>query len=777
MMIPINNLQGGHELVEKKLFIKDQLKRLSKHKKNSCVVFSRTYEGKTYINTTCLFIDIDDDLDIFTFQNDLKSLVKEYYNKEVSPIILKSRGFEKYHLYVPEIIVSKEQLNYFIILLSKDHKVDTMKNLIRMEGFLKYDNKEYDFVKKSDYYRIDGQPIDKAFYEQIYNFNANETELVKSIKIEEITKIKGHTLTNVISMDFNDLHIEENLKEILKDYKVIGKVKSYDNYYLIPVRCECPFTNKFHKSNNQFINVFEDKMNLGCNDPECNGKYKTLWEVEEIFDKCMVVFDDEEDEKKVVEFQMPESDYYNVLDIVKINNHFDNEGGDNYQFVKKYVEHFYVKINDPACFYDLQNLKIVTMNDIKCILSNCIFIEIIMIKSGKTYIAKQLEQCFLMKWITDPLCKTYSKVVFNPPPLFTPENELNTFDFESFNHLDKVEPTICEKIVDHFENIICNNQKDLIRYLINYMYQLLKYPAINPEVFIILYSVIHGTGKNAFTDVLMNLVNRSMTYETKAREYLDKTFNGVEIGKIMIVLNEFRLNSEKEYDNFKTLITNKTKTINQKNKPEYEVRNISRYIGTTNNINWGKVSNSDRRCVMTEVPETKVGDAEYFNDLYDEINDKQCIKAFYNYIMENINEDDKIKIDNGKYNFQTNKPSTEYQKETLANSIPLYIRYIHNKIKYSDENIIKVTGKELYSEYKSFMHLNGIDKGILSNTSFGRYIKKLKGLTWKKTRGLMTYTIDNQECLKYVIKTYKFIEEFDTFEWFEQESDDEDCIL
>ena len=485
---------------------------------------------------------------------------------------------------------------------------------------------------------------------------------------------------------------------------------------------------------------------------------KTIIEIHN--DDIIINGEDEEDED--IELKLDNAKYFKFDVINEINRVFKcdfmrnkkTEGDSNYNLIKKYIENFYIKVIDPAMFFNIKTFKSLKPDDIKHIFGN-VFYNVVEMKGNNLILKKYF---FYDMWRRDPYIKTYNKVVFEPPPLKYSKNSFNMFDEVVFNTIHNYKPKKCEYIIKHFKEVICSNNENVINYLKNYIYQLKTQAGVNPMVCLMLFSITEGTGKNAFCDILRNIVNSKFVFENDASAVIDDKsgFNGRDAGKFLIILNEFRMTDKKKYNSFKSRITNKTKQINEKNKTEFTIKNLARTIITSNEPNLIPLSNSDRRCFMIEVSKKRKNDTEYFNKLYEEINDMGCILGFYNWVLENINDNDKIKIDNLKYNFQNERPITNFYKDVIAGNIPYFIRFTYNySLNHNGDKKIQAT--EFYNMYKRFMHKNNLSNKILSIIKFGRYIKDINAIKPKKCSN-MFYQFNCEKLNKYITHNYRFID-------------------
>lgn len=181
----------------------DYIKKLDEEKLNFSRVISKT---KSNIKTTPLYFDIDkfkgNILDTFNIIDDF--LIKCYGKDNVIRLALKSKKYNKYHLYYPHIIVNQTLLKKIVNVLNKllkEHQVDVenevldkscITNFIRMEGHRKCKDgvyevgSEYEIVYDENNYGMEWRDV----YELIYNFKDKVTELKTSIEENIVCETK-----------------------------------------------------------------------------------------------------------------------------------------------------------------------------------------------------------------------------------------------------------------------------------------------------------------------------------------------------------------------------------------------------------------------------------------------------------------------------------------------------------------------------------------------------------------------------------------------------------
>ena len=133
------------------------------------------------------------------------------------------------------------------------------------------------------------------------------------------------------------------------------------------------------------------------------------------------------------------------------------------------------------------------------------------------------------------------------------------------------------------------------------------------------------------------------------------------------------------------------------------------------------------------------------------------MRVFYDELMSNDVKED--------YNFQLNRPSTEYYEDIKTANTPLVIKFLYNaNIEDSLDNN-KIKAISLYNHFCNWLLTVGI-KYEYTNTMFGLEIKKhfkdekLSGINKRKTKNNREYQIDIDTLHTYIKDTLKYNGDF-----------------
>ncbi len=291
-------------------------------------------------------------------------------------------------------------------------------------------------------------------------------------------------------------------------------------------------------------------------------------------------------------------------------------------------------------------------------------------------------------------------------------NTFHGFYFDDYE-LKYNTPFIFEHSVvyNHILNVICNNDKILFDYFINYIAHLIQKPYDIPEVALFLYSQRHGVGKNMIAEKFISrLINDEHFILYKNGEGFFNKFNVSQMNRLVVLFDELKDGNNEFIKNrnfLKSKITSNKKQIEPKGMESFSINSYDRYLFLSNNKHSIYIEPSDRRFVVFDCDNVifkKFNKEEkrfYFNNILNLINNDDFIKNsfefFKNKNIKNFHPRDivttKLKIDMCLYNLNNIKNFViQYIKESADLCI----------ITDDEKKIFRVSSKLLWSEYKKW---------------------------------------------------------------------------
>ena len=213
-------------------------------------------------------------------------------------------------------------------------------------------------------------------------------------------------------------------------------------------------------------------------------------------------------------------------------------------------------------------------------------------------------------------------VMFN-----TTEKDLfSVFQGYKYNIIEKINQTVIDSFLNLIKEVICSNNDELYNYVIGWISLMIQNPGVKNETALILKG-LQGIGKNTFTDVISELLAGYSCKNVTDISELTGNFNSIVENKMLIVLNEVKNCGDDRMANFnalKSIITDDTIRINEKNQPRRTAQNVANFIFVTNNAYPVKIEIGDRRYVVLQCNGKYKGNDSYFKQIHDSFN-----KDFY----------------------------------------------------------------------------------------------------------------------------------------------------
>jgi hypothetical protein len=334
-------------------------------------------------------------------------------------------------------------------------------------------------------------------------------------------------------------------------------------------------------------------------------------------------------------------------------------------------------------------------------------------------------------------------------------NTPDTFNIFTEYPLDKVK--LMEKIdftkskwYTHMKTDLTNNNNAEFENLLDWIAIKLQYPTVLIPAQ--LFYGEQGTGKGTFVEFIKRLLgsNNVVTIEN-IDTYLDK-FNADMAFKSIKVLEEIEDNG-KAYTNHNRIKADMKKTterMEDKYKKAVTLKHFSSYIFNTNNKKSLKIEASDRRFTCHMVSDAHADNTEYFNSIYEELQNVQFMKNAFEFFAEREYNKNMVR-----------KAFTNYFKiQQKLSDMPIGLKFTKNLI---EEGINKkyclkddlVKAVHVHQQYKDWCGKNGCTQ-YYNETTFKDQLKLIKIEQKRYERnGTKLYCYNfNKETVEIAFKIY-----------------------
>jgi hypothetical protein len=325
---------------------------------------------------------------------------------------------------------------------------------------------------------------------------------------------------------------------------------------------------------------------------------------------------------------------------------------------------------------------------------------------------------FIYEWLKDDDIRVYNDMDIYPTASLCPPTTYNMWRPFAMEEPMNYIPDIVGRdfILNHYK-IMCNNDETMTNFVIRWNAHMFQYP--ENKSFAITFTGEEGTGKSSVLEINKVLMGQDKVFETaNPKQYIFGDFNGCMQDAFLVGINEAEKADSKEFNSkMKDLITAPTTWINNKGQKPIKTRSYHRIMTTSNTNDSTITAVGDRRNGITRVSPEKKGDVEYFNQLYEYINNKDTMKTLYDYFMAM----------EGLENFHKEKvPLTEHQQllQQSARTQPdhwLEAFTIANK----DKEQVVLSSKAVFEQFNQWKEENNVDYNV-SSIKFGVQLKMLK---------------------------------------------------
>ncbi len=171
-------------------------------------------------------------------------------------------------------------------------------------------------------------------------------------------------------------------------------------------------------------------------------------------------------------------------------------------------------------------------------------------------------------------------------------------------------------LLRHIREVICRRDKQKFKYLIRYLAWAVQHPDRHAGVVIVLKSRKQGTGKSTLGKVMLDIFGPHGALIDDKERLLGRFTDWLENVCFVVAEEILWAGDHKAADKLKSVITGDTIQIERKFGSCRQVPNRLKVIATTNHDHAVAAGVRDRRNVVYDVSDERVGDKAWFDGLY-----------------------------------------------------------------------------------------------------------------------------------------------------------------
>lgn len=442
--------------------------------------------------------------------------------------------------------------------------------------------------------------------------------------------------------------------------------------------------------------------------------------------------------------------------------------GKNYESVKFRFEKNNFFASHEVAYYeeDSQNVRMYTKQEFVNKYENLVYEE----WDNKTQSFKKMK--FIMAWMCDPDKRTYKIVGLFPPgsdkPV-NPEDKDDTAYYYSKWKGFRAQHIIpdgndysaqVEKLRDHTLYLV-NGNESYRDYLERYIKHILVYPGRKTDMVIALKAVQGGEGKNTWWEIHKELFGSQYCASTQnhERDWFGD-FNEFIADKLWLHMEEMSKETLRKYQKqFLAYVTSKIDPINYKGGKKRQVPSFCNYFVTFNTQGVDMFPGLKRRLWINELgKDTPIKNREYYDELYAIMKSGQVIRAYYDWLMENVNID--------QYKPSDERPETDYMVRLWNkedNNRDRFEQFVQELVINCFNDRFLCPGVEyktllstLYQDYVRRLKEEGASQYICTNHRFsgrlGETFKEEDGLSRSYVKGVLQYVFKIDQLIDTMVK-------------------------
>ena len=308
-------------------------------------------------------------------------------------------------------------------------------------------------------------------------------------------------------------------------------------------------------------------------------------------------------------------------------------------------------------------------------------------------------------------------------------------------NIQKLE-TELELVFDHIEKVLCNSNKELYRYTLNWIACTLNGRKLRTLLYL---QSAERTGKGIIINELIKGILGDTMFKSNSVETLLK-YNKPFEGTLLVNLDEMPTQNEGKNisDTIKSLTTEPEFTIRDMYSTPYNQKNTFNIIITSNNNCVLLTQSNNQRYVCLDINESKIGNKKYFEALRDVVTKPEIKALFYKKMIERFKK-------LGDWN-EDDKPMTNTKKIKIIEALPRIYKYIKENYLYHKRGINDFSQIFYDTYYKE-------TNDRTTKNQIGRYLKKI-GVEPKKQSKNNGY--------KYIISYTDLLNVYQKNEWIDE---------
>ena len=366
---------------------------------------------------------------------------------------------------------------------------------------------------------------------------------------------------------------------------------------------------------------------------------------------------------------------------------------------------------------------------------------------------------FMPEWVKDPEKRRYDIVGLFPPGFEMEETEVTFYSKWKGFAVERILPDGSNygEAVARFRDhtlYICSYNEQYRNFLEKCIVHILTYPGKKLDIVIAFKAIQGGEGKNTWWEIHKELFGHNFCYSTQnhERDWFGD-FNELLNEKLWLHMEEMsKFTLLKHQKSFLAYVTSKYDTLNFKGGAKRSVPSFCNYFVTFNTGGMDMFPGLRRRLWVHELDKNiPIRGSTYFQALYTDMKNPQAIRAYYDWLIANVNID--------KFVPAEDRPITPYmerlfEKEHLAkNSAEEFVVEALSTWFYSTviPNHHKLKFKEVHKMYTEKCKEDQVQSLTPAKLASALSDMFVEGITRKKIKGSLFLEFDIDTCIQTLV--------------------------
>ena len=322
---------------------------------------------------------------------------------------------------------------------------------------------------------------------------------------------------------------------------------------------------------------------------------------------------------------------------------------------------------------------------------------------------------FISRWLIDESQRTYEKLTFKPKGE-VPSGEFNLWTKFA---IDPVPNQSLIAPVQELLQIISNYDPRVMWFIENWLARMFQTPWLKTCVCLV-FSGEQGSGKDTFWDFIGTILGETYYFKTDSPE--NNVMANFNTGTERCVLVKFEeatyVTNKATADKLKSKITSHEEKYTKKGQDPISLPDYRNFVMTTNHQVPVQIEQTDRRFMLVETSNDKVGDHAFWNVIQKKLAKPEVRAAYHAHLMS---------LDVSDFDPQRDRIKTAYYEQVKQAFTPTHARWFQKEVEHLLRNVTEDDGTDYSQTYKArdlYNRVKEFGKFDMTENQFGREMSK-----------------------------------------------------